>query len=812
MKAIRYLAIALGIVVILASITWILRNSIIQRLSGPILSEYGMSIGDVSLDALATENAEISYLELEHSNGTTILIDDLTLPITTSSSGTKTFAAEKVTIDVPTTRDSEPLALARLIEQLLSLPQTLASTEIRVAQLSISPYPIANNLSWISTERGQILRSSVGTIDLSIEIVATEESKHAVEVSIRDAYGNVPEQSITAGIQQIDSGITLNGMSILDLAAWTSIIEVLTASAGMAELVFEGHVPFDVSSTATFNVGITPSTPLQLSLSITPDEVASVSVRSASSLKLSATYPENQWSLSGENASVLMSYAQWNDMSVLISDFECSNGPTCFMNMQLAMDNADLTFATTSRLELSAAQDIVFGDDGMQMLIRPGAELSLAGLDVSGTEMAALNALLTSAAKLDLADSGWQLSADSVDASVESLSLDDDMTFSAPFSLQTLSVGDLDRALSMKVAVDSASSQLSWDSQEIALPGFNGTVFMQGEEMVTELTTIGLYEEAAIQAQHDLSTDTGRISIKNGALSFDVQKLSNRVSPWTNDLDVSAGTISFDLEFNWEMSDSGWQLVGQTILQMENLAGTYGDTAFAGLTTGLNSAYQTATGFSVEPGSIDIALVEVGLPVENISADYTLHPNALSADVENLKMHAFGGVIQADPFSYEMESERNTLFVRAESIQLTELLTLKEFEAIELSGSIAAELPVIIEGDEISILDGKLIGEAPGGVIRYRPGIVSDDDGTSAIDIVTEALSNFEYDTLSSTVGYSKGGDLVLQMRIAGRNPDLADNRPVVLNLGVENNIPKMLKSLQAARAVEEILEKRLVK
>jgi len=53
---------------------------------------------------------------------------------------------------------------------------------------------------------------------------------------------------------------------------------------------------------------------------------------------------------------------------------------------------------------------------------------------------------------------------------------------------------------------------------------------------------------------------------------------------------------------------------------------------------------------------------------------------------------------------------------------------------------------------------------------------------------------------------------LNLQLRLTGRNPDLEEKRPVVLNLGVENNIPQMLKSLRAARAVEEILEKRLNK
>jgi len=302
------------------------------------------------------------------------------------------------------------------------------------------------------------------------------------------------------------------------------------------------------------------------------------------------------------------------------------------------------------------------------------------------------------------------------------------------------------------------------------------------------------------------------MTVTDASLSFAAQSLSGLIAPWTNDWDVTAGTVSTNLQLNWQQADSGWQLDGHASLTMSDLAGAYSDTAFAGLSTSVDAKYATTTGITIEPSHIDIDLVEVGLSIEDISAGYTLNPGALSVDVEDLQMTAFGGVVTSDPFTYDFDGERNSLLLRAESIELTELLTLKEFESIELSGRIGAELPVIIEGNEISILDGKLSGEAPGGVIRYQPGIVPDSSGTSAIGIVTEALSNFEYDTLTSTVGYSKDGDLVLQMQIAGRNPDLEENRPVILNLGVENNIPKMLKSLQAARAVEEILEKRLEK
>jgi hypothetical protein len=476
------------------------------------------------------------------------------------------------------------------------------------------------------------------------------------------------------------------------------------------------------------------------------------------------------------------------------------------------MDDADLTIATANKLEFSTVQDVAFGEDGIQLLIRPDAELALTGMSVAGTEIASLNAVLMAAATLDLMEAGWQFTAESLDVAVESLSLSDDMKFSAPVLLHDLFISDIDQNVSMSSRIDSAFSRLNWGERTIALPGFNGKVSFKDDGLVSELATVGLLDEGVILAEHSLRSDSGRMSLAGASWSLGAQNLSGLVAPWTDDWDVTAGTFSTDLQLHWQHGDSGWQLGGQSSFRLSELAGVYSDTAFAGLSTTLDSDIDTAKGIRVSPAHIQIDLLEVGLPIENITFDYTLHPDALSVDVASLQMHAFGGVITADPFTFALESERNTLLLHAESIELTELLTLKEFESIDLTGSIGAELPVIIEGTEVSIVDGKLTGEAPGGVIRYQPGIVPDTTGTSVIGIVTDALSNFEYDTLTSTVDYSKDGDLVLQMQIAGRNPDLEENRPVILNLGVENNIPKMLKSLQAARAVEEILEKRIEK
>jgi len=96
---------------------------------------------------------------------------------------------------------------------------------------------------------------------------------------------------------------------------------------------------------------------------------------------------------------------------------------------------------------------------------------------------------------------------------------------------------------------------------------------------------------------------------------------------------------------------------GQSSLRLKDLAGYYGETAFTGLSTSLEADYGSGKGFTVQPSSITVDLIETGLPIENISASYTLYPNEMAFDMADLRMEAFGGVIRADPFSFRTASK-----------------------------------------------------------------------------------------------------------------------------------------------------------
>ena len=215
----------------------------------------------------------------------------------------------------------------------------------------------------------------------------------------------------------------------------------------------------------------------------------------------------------------------------------------------------------------------------------------------------------------------------------------------------------------------------------------------------------------------------------------------------------------------------------------------------------------------VKPARFEIALVDVGFPVENISGTATPDIDAAAVAVSSLSMSVLGGTVSAEPFRYDLDAESNELTLRAKGIQLPLMAALAELEAVTVSGGVSGKIPVTIRGNKVIIDGGYLENDPPGGVIRYRGGAAAGivDDG-SQLGIVTRTLRNFEFDSLTSAVDYSEAGDLVLTMRLEGINPDVDPTQPVILNLNIENNVPEMLRSLQATRSIEDVLEERLAK
>ena len=208
MKGIKYLMIVLAIVAVLTTIGWLLRNLIVERISNPILADYDVELIDISLDALATSAASISYLELVHAKGTRIVIEDLELPISTSGDGLKTYSAQKVSIVTSTRDDGAPIEFARLINQFLSLTDNFTGNEIHIVEFSLAPYPSVRDLTWTLSETEQRLDGTVESVRMSAMTRRIDETNYDVGFSLpREPASDRVTDAITGELQLTDSGV-----------------------------------------------------------------------------------------------------------------------------------------------------------------------------------------------------------------------------------------------------------------------------------------------------------------------------------------------------------------------------------------------------------------------------------------------------------------------------------------------------------------------------------------------------------------------------------------------------------------------------
>ena len=740
MKSSRYLLIGVATVAILMIAGWLLRNSIVRQVSNPLLAEYDIELVDISLDALATSAASIGYLKLVHAKGTTIVIEDLTLPISTAGDAIKTYSAQRVSVVTTTRNDEAPLELALLINQFLSLSDNLAGNMINVAEFDLPPYPGVRNLMWAISDTGQHLSWTIESIDMLLATNRTSETAYDVRFSLPNQPGSgIAASAVDGELQQSDQGVSILGHSTFELTDWQAIAElagILPAAvdleSGSGDVRFEVDIPFDVAQ-----------------------------------------------------------------------------GPVCSINADVVWLDADTPLGSAAKIAVSSVLEVTFPDAGIRVDVLPNASLELSEFSTPDNSMKRVDAHLVSAAAIQFVDDGWLFSADSVDAEIESLSLGTDASVNAAVYLENIEARETDHVVSLSTGIFSPSPQLAYDNKNVAVPGIKGRVSLQEAKIEFELATVDLLRDGSVSGHHNLDSGAGSVAIDGVELSFENTPLSARVVPWENDFDISSGNVAINVQASWAPSISGSKFKARSSLKIDALAGLYADIAFIGASTNLEINYDTA-GMTVAPTSIDVSLVDIGLPVEDVTADIEIDIDELAIDVDNLRMTAFNGVISAAPFTFHTARDVNNVILTAREIELAELLSIKEFAAVNVTGTIAAVLPITFAEDGVSIAAGKLTGEEPGGVIRYLGGDDLDNGDMSGLGLATAALRNFEYESLTADVNYSKAGDLTLQMQIKGRNPELDESRPVILNLGVENNVPQMLKSLQAARAVEEILEKRL--
>ncbi|MCG8414248.1 MAG: YdbH domain-containing protein, partial [Pseudomonadales bacterium] len=392
-----------------------------------------------------------------------------------------------------------------------------------------------------------------------------------------------------------------------------------------------------------------------------------------------------------------------------------------------------------------------------------------------------------------------------------------DWQTSAQFSIERvfLILGELDRA-----QVRFRSEELSVASEDIQFtnPAVQGLINYSGGSFAGSLDlalgTAGDFQSPLIQTSfnHSLERDRGNLNLEIAGHEFSVQALSELVQQQLLTADISSGSINGETEIAWTLSaDNGWQVEGPASFSLNDISGSIEDTLIIGLnTTATAQVEDWQTLVSDQNLTASIEVVDVGLPINNVQWQYAFDTAVPEITVSELNSDFFGGKVEIADFRLDPTQPEQELTVVLSRLDLESIVDLAGYPEIFVDGLISGYIPLIVREGQILVDEGLVGALQPGGTIRYTPETTATEVVNSSVQLVNDALSNYQYETLDTRVYYDENGDLLLEVELQGINPDMNGGQPINLNVNVTNNIPSLLRSLRAGQVIQDRLEQQL--
>jgi hypothetical protein len=189
----------------------------------------------------------------------------------------------------------------------------------------------------------------------------------------------------------------------------------------------------------------------------------------------------------------------------------------------------------------------------------------------------------------------------------------------------------------------------------------------------------------------------------------------------------------------------------------------------------------------------------------------SLWQNRLKPDMVSLSNFTTGfldGTVAIKSINYDMSRKEGETTLLLNNIPLQKMLDLQGTKKIYATGTIRGSIPVKIKTETFEILDGSMNAEQSGQII-YATTPEERAAANQGLRTTYEALSNFLYVQLVSSISMAPNGQSVITVNLKGSNPDFQAGRPIELNLNVQQNLLDLMRTLSISSNVEQIISEK---
>ncbi len=309
---------------------------------------------------------------------------------------------------------------------------------------------------------------------------------------------------------------------------------------------------------------------------------------------------------------------------------------------------------------------------------------------------------------------------------------------------------------------------------------------------------------------HDLSNAAGSFTLQTDR-RFDVDpegvSLSQLFTPWQYPFDLDKGKISCKANGSWAPNKK-LRLDAFTAVTGGN--GFFKQFVFNGLALRQDLAVLPRLSSKSE-GSFALQQLIGAIDIHDIQAKLNFIPAQQGplpqVEINDFSASLFAGSISSPAILYDLNQPDTAFVVKISNLDLATMIKMIKMDSLHVTGRVSGEIPVRIRGKEVSVDNGTLYSEPPGGEIRYTP---ENTGQTGVTGYALKAVEDFRYNSLKTTAEYLPSGQLNLDIGLQGISPELSTTRPVHLNIHAEQNLPSLLQSLRFSKGLTDELDKRV--
>jgi hypothetical protein len=297
----------------------------------------------------------------------------------------------------------------------------------------------------------------------------------------------------------------------------------------------------------------------------------------------------------------------------------------------------------------------------------------------------------------------------------------------------------------------------------------------------------------AIRSDLDIVELTGTASVEARRLEFrpgglQPAMLSDRLTGlFTNANGVISGLAAFDIKKG--------KLAGRGKFGAEDFGF---QTTALGRVEGVNGAveFDNLLSLSTPPGqTVTIDSINPGIPFTGGKLSFQL-VDGKALVMEALSFPFAGGALSLTPTTWKLGGEDQRLELRAEKVELEQIVAVLNVPDLEAKGTVSGAIPVEVTKTGAYIRKASLKADDRGGRLAYTGKAAENAaQANQNVEMAFNALKNFQFSVLELGIDGDLADRIVVSLNILGRNPEVLGGKAFDFKIAVGSELSELLKS-----------------